>query len=212
VGEPIREPIEALRTTKGVQADSDGEVIAASLAVPTRFGEIFDRHFEAIHGYLRRRAGLEIADEAASETFLTAFDLRGRFETSRPDARPWLFGIATNVLRNHRRREARELRAYLRVGIEATPDGLDGTEARVDAAAWSGKLTEALLALRREEADVLLLFAWAELSYPEIAESLGVPIGTVRSRLARARVHVRELLGADRTTTGYEELTRGSDG
>lgn len=187
-------------------------MIGASLDVPTRFGEIFDRHFERIHGYLRRRAGLEIADEAASETFVIAFDRRASFDSSRPDALPWLFGIATNVLRNHRRREARELRAYLRAGVEEAPDGLDGAEARLDAAAMSERLTRALLALRREEADVLLLFAWAELGYPEIAESLEVPIGTVRSRLARARVHVRELLEADRTTSGYEEVSRGTDG
>ncbi|HEX4306435.1 MAG TPA: RNA polymerase sigma factor [Solirubrobacterales bacterium] len=195
-----------------MQEDPDGVVIAASLDVPTRFGEIFDRHFARIHGYLRRRAGLEIADEAASETFLIAFDRRGRFDTSCPDASPWLFGIATNVLHNHRRREARELRAYVRAGVEEAPGGLDGAEARLDAAAMADRLTEALLALRPEEADVLLLFAWGELAYGEIAESLGLPIGTVRSRLARARVHVRELLEADRTTTGYEEVGGSADG
>lgn len=172
----------------------DGEAIAASLADPPAFGVIFERHFGAIHGYLRRRLDRQLADELASQTFLVAFDRRAHFDPRRSESRPWLFGIATNLARNHRRREIRELRAI----AELTPDpvlGIDGVESRVDAERMRGLLAQALADLPSEEADVLLLLVWAELDQSEIADALAIPLGTVKSRLSRARGRLRAGLG-----------------
>jgi len=172
----------------------DGEMIAASLGDPRAFGVIFERHFTAIHGYLRRRLERQLADELASQTFLVAFDRREGFDPRRRDSRPWLFGIATNLLRNHRRREVRELRAVRELRPEPGA-GIDGVEGRVDAERLRGALAKALAALPAEEADVLLLLVWAELDQPEIADALGIPVGTVKSRLSRARGRLRAALG-----------------
>jgi RNA polymerase sigma-70 factor (ECF subfamily) len=165
---------------------TDADAIAVSLAEPRAFVVVFDRHFDAIHRYLRRRVGSEIADELASETFTQAFEHRRRFDTRRPDARPWLYGIAHNLLRHHYRGEERALRAYARSRPAlhtSEPPDLPESE-----------LAELLADLSPGERDVLLLVAWAELEYAEVAEALGIPVGTVRSRLNRARGRVRELL------------------
>lgn len=164
---------------------TDAEAIAASLSEPTAFVDVFDRHFDAIHRYLRRRVGLQIADELASETFAQAFEHRERFDRDRPDARPWLYGIALNLLRHHYRDEERALRAYARsVDVDA-PEPVDPAGSEV---------ARLLAELSPGERDVLLLVAWAELEYAEVAEALGIPVGTVRSRLNRARGRIRELL------------------
>jgi RNA polymerase sigma factor (sigma-70 family) len=168
----------------------DGEAIATSLSDPRVFGVIFERHFGVIHGYLRRRLDRQLADELASQTFLVAFDGRARFDRRRADARPWLFGIATNLTRNHRRREIRELRAMAELAPEAVI-GIEGVEARVDAERRRGALARGLADLPAEEADVLLLLVWGELEQGEIAEALGIPVGTVKSRLSRARGRLR---------------------
>ncbi len=172
---------------------SDGEMISASLADPRAFGVVFERHFGAIHGYLRRRLDRELADELASQTFLVAFDRRERFDRRRSDSRPWLFGIATNLARNHRRREIRELRALAELAPVPMP-GIEGVEARVDAERMRGQLARCLAELPGEEADVLLLLAWSELDQPEIAAALEIPTGTVKSRLSRARGRLRDAL------------------
>jgi RNA polymerase sigma factor (sigma-70 family) len=164
---------------------TDAEAIAASFTEPRAFVAVFDRHFDAIHRYLRRRVGSQIADELASETFAQAFEHRARFDTQRPGARPWLYGIAHNLLRHHYRDEERALRAYARRGVDLDPDPPDVPGSEV---------AELLADLSRGERDVLLLVAWAELEYAEVAEALGIPVGTVRSRLNRARGRVRELL------------------
>lgn len=189
-----REPIPRVRVSRGVSArPTDGDAIAASLAEPRAFGVIFERHFGAIHRYLRRRLDDRHAEEATAQTFLAAFDGRRRFDRTRPDARSWLFGIATNVAHNHRRREIRELRAIASLGSEESGAN-DGTEARVDAERMRIPLACCLAELPAEEADVLYLLVWAELDQAEIAAALGVPIGTVKSRLFRARKRVREAL------------------
>jgi RNA polymerase sigma factor (sigma-70 family) len=176
------------------QPISDGEMIATSLAEPRAFGVIFERHFAVIHGYLRRRLDDQLAKELASQTFLVAFDQRDRFDSSRGDARPWLFGIATNLARNQRRRELRELRAIAAIGPEPGAV-IDGVEARVDAELMRAPLAQALADLPAEEADVLRLLVWAELDQPEIAEALAIPLGTVKSRLSRARGRMQAALG-----------------
>jgi RNA polymerase sigma factor (sigma-70 family) len=180
---------------------TDSDAISASLAAPAEFAVVFDRHVGAIHAYLQRRVGRDLADEISSQTFLAAFDGRSRYDLSRPDARPWLFGIATNLLRRHQRSEVRALRAYARSAADPILDPFEGIEERIDASNRRRDLVEALSELPVEERDALLLYAWAELSYAEIAEALGVPVGTVRSRLSRARGRVREPLEASRANS-----------
>jgi RNA polymerase sigma factor (sigma-70 family) len=160
---------------------SDGALIGGSLEHPQIFASIFDRHFDAVHGYARRRLGRTLAEEIASETFMHAFDRRGSFDRSRADARPWLFGIAANLMRRHWRTERRRLDALARLEAPGNDGAADEREHLVDA----------LDSLPAREREALLLFALADLSYDQIAEALDVPIGTVRSRLARARNRVR---------------------
>jgi RNA polymerase sigma-70 factor (ECF subfamily) len=176
------------------RTQSDSEAIEASLVDPRSFGIIFERHYDAVHGYLQRRLDENLADELAAQTFLVAFDSRARFDRGRPDSRPWLFGIAINLAHNHRRHEIVELRA---IAAMAPENGawIDGIEARVDAERMRGLLAEALADLPSEEADVLGLLVWAELSQSEIADALAIPIGTVKSRLSRARGRLRSALG-----------------
>jgi RNA polymerase sigma-70 factor, ECF subfamily len=164
---------------------SDAVVIERSLERPQAFASIFDRHFDAVHGYAQRRLGRSLAEEIASETFIRAFDRRASFDCSRADARPWLFGIAANLMRRHWRTERRRLRALERLERPHREDS--SPHERLE-------LVAALDALPAREREALLLFALADLSYEEIAEALGVPIGTVRSRLARARDRIRKRL------------------
>ena len=188
-------PLSVIGQQGCVQSESsDAVLIAASLHTPSRFGELFDRHYAEIDRYLARRVGPGIADEVAADTFVVAFRTRQRYDPRRADAGPWLYGIAANLARRHWRTERRRLRAYARAGID--PICEDGAEIdrRLDAAAAAPELAAALATLRNREREVLLLFVWAELSYGEIALALEIPVGTVRSRMSRARAHVRELL------------------
>ncbi|MFF0297767.1 RNA polymerase sigma factor [Kitasatospora sp. NPDC004614] len=180
--------------------DDDAAVIGASLAEPDRFGEIYDRHAVAVHHYLARRIGASVADDLTSETFLSAFRIRGRYDRDRSDARPWLYGIATNLLHRHQRTERSGYRALARSGVDPldTGDHADTVAARVTAGARAQEIAGVLARLTAKERDVLLLFAWAELSYQEIAEALRIPDGTVRSRLNRARRRLHTAL--DRPT------------
>jgi RNA polymerase sigma factor (sigma-70 family) len=162
---------------------TDAAVIESSLERPSAFAPIFDRHFDAVHAYVRRRLGSALAEELAAETFTHAFDRRSSFDRSRSDARPWLFGIAANLIRRHWRTERRRLRAYARIHAGSAADAHE----RAD-------LVSALEALPAREREALFLFALADLTYDEIAAALDVPIGTVRSRLARARDRMRAQL------------------
>jgi RNA polymerase sigma-70 factor, ECF subfamily len=172
----------------------DSSIIASSMDEPGTFGLLFDRHSRGLHRYMARRVGADLAEDLVAETFLTAFRLRHRYDASYPSARPWLFGIAANLIRRYRRTERRQLRAYARTGVDPLDDGLADAERRVDAAAVGPRLAQALASLPHRDREVLLLFAWADLSYEEIARTLEVPVGTVRSRLARARGRVGELV------------------
>jgi RNA polymerase sigma-70 factor (ECF subfamily) len=174
----------------------DGDAIAASLHEPARFAGVFDRHYEEISSYLRRRAGRNLAEELASETFVRAFAARAGYDNAYPDARPWLYGIANNLLRKHARTEERRRRAYARVlerdGV--CDDGLDAIPGRVDASAGAQVIAAALARLSPADRDTLLLFALTDLDYEGIALATGVPVGTVRSRLHRVRRHLQAAL------------------
>jgi RNA polymerase sigma factor (sigma-70 family) len=176
---------------------SDSELIAASAAAPGEFAAIFDRHFDAVYAYLQRRIGRDLAEELAAETFLVAFDSRVRYDATRSQALPWLLGIATNLMRRHWRRESRELGAYARSAADPVLDAFDGVEERLDASGERRHLVEALADLPGPERDTLLLAAWTDLSYAEIAAALEVPVGTVRSRLSRARERIGASFAAE---------------
>jgi RNA polymerase sigma factor (sigma-70 family) len=179
---------------------SDRDLVERCLEEPAAFEEVFDRHFGAIHRYVARRLSAACADDVAAQVFCVAYDKRRQFVEQRPDCplAPWLFGIATNLVRRHRRDERRQLRAYARVGVEAAaPDSPDDSAARLDARRARPAVARALASLSPDERDVLLLYALADLDYQGIADALEIPIGTVRSRLSRARARARRHLGGD---------------
>ena len=167
---------------------------------PDAVAVLFDRHATQVYRYCARRVGPDIAEDIVAEVFLVVARRRDRIEPG-CDALPWLYGIATNLLRAHRRAEVRAYRALERTGVDplmGVSGVVDGHESRtaerVDAAATSRRIAATLARLPRVQRDVLLLFAVAELSYAEIAQALGIPLGSVQSSLHRARARLREAL------------------
>lgn len=153
-------------------------------------------HFVAIYGYLARRVGPDLADDLAAEVFARALRDRDRFDPALGTWRMWLFGIATNVVSKHRRAERRRLSAYAKAGSRAVEServiGTDDVDDRLSAEDSLRVLARALKRLSGDQRDVLYLVGVAELSYEEAAAALGVPVGTVRSRVSRARAQLRE--------------------
>ena len=188
------------------QRAADAALIEQSWHEPEMFAELYDRHVGHIHRYVCRRLGVAAADDIVADTFLAAFRRRHRYDLSRSDARPWLYGIAANVIGKHRRTEVRMLNAYARTGTDPVTEGYDRIDNRVSAAAVQRDLASALAALPAGDRDVLLLIAWADLSYDEVAVALEIPIGTVRSRLNRARRKLRKAFGGQDPTSLREEL------
>jgi RNA polymerase sigma factor (sigma-70 family) len=172
---------------------TDGEIIAASRRDPARFAEIFDRHWARVHRYCVSRAGSG-GEDIAAETFRVALDSRRRFDRSREDAGPWLLGIATNLLRHDRRAQTRRARALLRLHTRDEADLVERSLDRVEAVALGPELARTLGQLTPVYRDALLLHVWGELSYEQVAEATQVSVGTVRSRIHRARAHVRATL------------------
>ena len=189
----------------------DSAVLAESLRVPERFGEIYRAHFKEIYRYVAGRLGPEAADDLAAETFLVAFRRRHSFDPARGAVRPWLYGIATNVVAEHRRGETRRLRALGMVSAEAACDGHEDRVAeQLSAQSLRRPLARALAGLSARDRDVLLLVALGDLSYDEIAFALSIPKGTVGSRLNRARrTLMRALDGVHPAGTG---AAPGSEG
>ncbi len=175
---------------------SDGDLIARSCVDPDAFVALFERHFAVVYGYLARRVGPLLGEELASETFTLAFAKRARYRPETPDARPWLFGIAVNLLRMQRRKERRELRAFARTGVDPVAGPADELLDGMARSADARELARALARLSAKDREILLLFFWADLTYEEIAAALAIPVGTVRSRLNRARGRLKELLDA----------------
>ncbi len=189
----------ATNRTPPTAADlSDAELIAASGADSEAFGVLFDRHVDAIHGYIRRRVGVALAEELTAETFARAFAARGSFVAMHQSAGPWLYGIATNLMHNASRAERRQLEAYGKAAAISTSPSSDfeQADARVDALQATPRLVRALLELEPGERDALLLFAWQDLSYQDVGTAMGIPAGTVASRINRARRLVRASIGA----------------
>lgn len=192
--------------TTDTHAETDAAIIQASLGDPDRFAAIYDRYAAILYRYAHQRVGEQIADDAVAETFLAAFRGRGQYDLSRPDARPWLFGILTRKLASHHRKEKARYRAMARSAPEGVLAGpADEVAARVIADSARRPLAAALAALSPGDRDVLLLVAWGQLSYEEVAAALRIPTGTVGSRLNRARRKVRKALGGVDPTGEMEE-------
>ena len=172
---------------------TDAELIAASLEEPAAFGGIFDRHGTTLHRYLVRRVGASDADGLLGELFRIAFERRDAYDTARAEARPWLYGIATNLIARHRRSEGRRLRATARLTVDRGDDHIDHVVEAIAASQLLPDVVAAIAELPEGERDALVLHAWEQLGYDEIATALDIPIGTVRSRLNRARTRLREL-------------------
>jgi RNA polymerase sigma-70 factor (ECF subfamily) len=179
--------------TPGSEATrTDAQLIAASVPAGEEFAALFDRHARTVHRYLARRAGATAAEDLLAQTFLVAFETRHRYDGARSDALPWLYGIATNVLRRARRDEVRLLRALARTGLDPDVDcPADRVAERLDARARTAALAGALAGLSAGDRDVLLLVAWGGLGQDEVARALDLPVGTVKSRLHRARARLR---------------------
>lgn len=191
---------------------TDSELMERSVAHPASFAELFDRHHGELYRYLRRRAGPSLAADIAAETFLTAFARRDKYRPDGQSVRPWLYGIAHNLLRNHSRSERRQWLAYARHGEvsivdQSAADAFGNADRRADAAVAAARIGPILAGLPAGDRDVLLLFAWADMSYADIASTLQIPVGTVRSRLNRAR---RQLRGE--TELEHMNLIGGSHG
>jgi RNA polymerase sigma-70 factor, ECF subfamily len=173
--------------------EADARVIEQSWTEPEAFAAIFERYFSQIHQYLARRVGDKSADDLAAEVFVVAFAQRHRYDVARDCARPWLYGIATNLIGTHRRQERRLYRALARAGADwVSFSDEDLVAERVSASAAGPALAAALDSGDR---DVLLLIALAGLDYQEVAQALGIPYGTVCSRLNRVRRRLRDWLG-----------------
>ena len=162
------------------------------------FTDLYERFFADIHRYIAGRLGRDVADDIAADTFVIALRKHGSFDASRAPVRAWLFGIATNLVAQHRRTEQRRYRALGRVGAQERTGGHEDRVVSVVAAeGMRPQLAGGLAGLSREERDVLLLVALADLSHEEISRALGIPYGTVGSRLNRARRKIRAALGQE---------------
>jgi RNA polymerase sigma factor (sigma-70 family) len=184
---------------------TDGDVFARSVSEPQLFRLIFDRHYRSVYGYLNRRVGRTIADDLAAETFTRAFERRSTYNSAAERALPWLLGIAINLLAHHRRSEARQFRA-----LAAARPGGDEPSGGIDAA-LAERLVVGLEQLDDYDREALLLYAWGELKYEEIAAALSIPLGTVQSRLHRARRKLRQVLEAEAEVVRLRRQALGSE-
>jgi RNA polymerase sigma-70 factor (ECF subfamily) len=177
---------------------SDTELLRRSAAEPALFAGLYERHGTFVRRYVVRRVGADAAEDLTAEVFVRAFRARERYRAESGSALPWLLGVASNVIADHRRAERRRLAALERLARSA-PESVEH-----EAAGLAPELVHELRRLPAADRDALLLVVWGELSYEEAANALDVPVGTVASRIARAR---RRLAGALRPTAA----TRSSD-
>lgn len=201
VGGPYGEAVDRRERT-------DADVIARSLDDPHAFATIFDRHHEGIYRFVWTRAGPDRADDLAAEVFRVAFERRDAYDLDYPSATPWLFGIAARLTKQQHRTAAKRSRARTRIAHDRRQTQAVSPEQRLDELSTHGSVADALSELPERDRQPLLLYAWGELTYEEVARSLDIPVGTVRSRIHRARYQLRERL-AD---TGPERAERPGGG
>jgi RNA polymerase sigma factor (sigma-70 family) len=180
----------------GPEDVGDDALITTSLEDPQAFGRIFDRHAPMVHRFLTSRVGTETADDLLSDVFVVAFRSRRRYDTHFSSAAPWLLGIAANVVRHHHRSEHRRSVLLSRLNQDSERPGGSSSDLGADIIdrADFDLVRHAVAAMDERYRDVLILYAAFGLTYAEIATALGLRVGTVRSRLSRGRVRLRELL------------------
>ena len=176
----------------------DNDLIERSARDPAVFATLYDRHAPSVFRYAAQRLGDHAADDVMSETFLVAFERRSAYDLTVVDARPWLLGIATRLMRKHVRLEATAWKGMTAdLAAQIVPDLIDLAGARIDAHRLTQRLAKALRRLPEIDRDTLLLYAWGNLDYAAIATAMEVPVGTVRSRLNRARRQLRRAAGIE---------------
>ena len=181
---------------------ADSELLAMAGSKPEAFGELFKRYSRSVYAYCARRTGnLDLAEDLTSVVFMEAFRLRRTLQLSNASALPWLIGVANNVVRN----ADRALRRY-RSALDRIPVPVDGasseenTMERLGAQEALAGALEAISTLTQGEQDVVLLVLWSEFTYADAATAIGVPVGTVRSRLASARAKFKDSAPITSTT------------
>lgn len=170
-----------------------------SIEDPSRFEAIFERHYDAVRRYAQVRAGLESGEDIAVEVFDIAYCRRETFDASFRSAKPWLLGIASNLIRHHARDERLRLSVLARVMGPLAEEPID--EHRLDAMLLAPRIYEVLGGLHPDDRDAFLLFALGQLSYAEIALALDIPVGTVRSKIFRVRKILRERIDFEAAIT-----------
>jgi RNA polymerase sigma-70 factor (ECF subfamily) len=177
---------ETVTDTRGHDTDLVAELRAGSSDALTA---LFDRYGDRIHTHCFRQLGSwHEAEDATATVFLEVWRHRARVTEHDGSAVPWLYGVATNVCRNLNRSSRRRSRALGRLpGPEDVPDHAASVTERLDAEERMKHVLAAIEELPPHEREVLALVAWAGLTYGEAAAALAVPVGTVRSRLSRAR-------------------------
>lgn len=186
------------------ELQSDAWLIRESFSDSTYFEVLFERHYEAVHRFIGRQVGPDRTDDLAQDTFVEAWDHRDRYDQDRPNARPWLFGIAHNLVLAEYRRAGRQTVAYALVAAstEITVDVSSDVDDRLAAMSIRTLVRDAIFALPDTERASLILVAVGALSYADAAKELGVPVGTVKTRTMRAKRRIRQTLDA----LGVKEL------
>jgi RNA polymerase sigma factor (sigma-70 family) len=189
---------------------ADAVIVRESLADPELFAVLVRRHAPALQRYVTRRIGAGAAEDVVAETFLVAFRQRVGYADDGRDCLPWLYGIATRLVHRHWRSESAQLRLLARTGTDPiTEPFTERVDATVCATAVKPRLAGALAKLPASQRDALLMYAWAGLSYEQIATATGVPLGTVQSRISRARQRLRrQLADLNPAATQHDEETR----
>jgi RNA polymerase sigma factor (sigma-70 family) len=168
---------------------SDARILRDSVSEPAIFSSVYERHLRAVASYVARRTGPELSEDLTAEVFVRAFRKRAVFRDDHGSALPWLLGIANNLIADHRRAERRRLEALQRLAA-ARP-----VSSERSVGVLAPELVGELLRLPAADRDTLLLVVWGELSYAEAATALSVPVGTIRSRIARARQRLGAAIG-----------------
>ncbi|WP_405673177.1 RNA polymerase sigma factor [Streptomyces canus] len=168
---------------------------------PDAFAELYDQYTRSVYNHaFRLTADWSVAEDVMSATFMEAWRRRTSIEADGGSLRPWLLGIATNVARSHYRSNRRyraAAGAAAAAGVAEVADHAEETAGRVDDRRRIAATLTALGSLRRPEREVLVLCLWEGLEYADAARALGIPVGTVRSRLSRARGRLRKLAEAE---------------
>ena len=199
------------RVLARVQDDgADAVIVRESLADPELFAILVRRHAPALQRYVTRRIGAVAAEDVVAETFLVAFRQRAGYADDGRDCLPWLYGIATRLVHRHWRSESAQLRLLARTGTDPVTESFtERVDATVCGTAVKPRLAGALAKLPASQRDALLMYAWAGLSYEQIATATAVPLGTVQSRISRARQRLRrQLADLNPASTQHDEETR----